>query len=136
MIMRAINRIEKDTGPRMKIFSPIFDNRGKVRASIAGIIVFLLGIGLTLFVIANPMDVGLFEKVKRLVLPSVAKTGGPSAGGDRSKRLGAVDHAAAAEGDDEVRSEVTTLGGSTIHVVGGGAGRDADRPRDVDPCTS
>jgi len=87
MIMRAINRIEKDTGPRMKIFSPIFNNRGKARASIAGIIVFLLGIGLTLFVIANPMDVGLFEKVKRLVLPSEAETGGLSAGGGEKEIL-------------------------------------------------
>jgi len=87
MIMRAINRIEKDTGPRMKIFSPIFNNRGKAKASIAGIIVFLLGIGLTLFVIANPMDVGLFGKVKRLVLPSEAETGGPSAGSGEKEIL-------------------------------------------------
>jgi Cu(I)/Ag(I) efflux system membrane fusion protein/cobalt-zinc-cadmium efflux system membrane fusion protein len=51
----------------VKPLAVISNNRGKASASIAGLVVFLLGIGLTLFVIANPMKVGLFEKVSSAI---------------------------------------------------------------------
>lgn len=52
--------------------NPIVNDSGSASTTISGIVVFLLGIGLTLFVIVNPMQVSLFEKVKQAVMPEQA----------------------------------------------------------------
>jgi len=62
----------------------ISGNAGKATTTIAGVVVFLLGIGLTLFIMVNPMDIGVFEKLKNMLLPSEAKTTpSPVKGGER-----------------------------------------------------
>ncbi len=64
--------------------SPLSNDRGRASTSIAGIVVFLLGIGLALFVIANPMEIGLFDKIRARIIP--AGTGGsaaPAGGGEK-----------------------------------------------------
>ncbi len=63
--MKMVRRLLKIAGNRPLVF----DNSGKASTTITGIVVFVLGIGLTLFIIANPLKVGLFEKVKRAILP-------------------------------------------------------------------
>ena len=65
-----MEKSQKDIGIRRGMSSALLDNSGKARTSIIGAVVFLLGIGLTLFIIANPMDIALLDKVSRLVLPS------------------------------------------------------------------
>ncbi len=63
---------------------PLSDTCGKTTTLVAVIIVFALGIALTLFVIANPLDVAIFEQVGQVIVPSKANTGSsPAASGDR-----------------------------------------------------
>jgi len=52
-----------------KLTNTFSENSGKASTAIAGLVVFIIGIGLTLFVIVNPMKVGLFEVVKQAVMP-------------------------------------------------------------------
>lgn len=67
-----------------RFFSPISGNRGRATTSIAGIVVFLLGIGLALFVIANPMGIGLFDKIRESIIPGGAGgNGAPSGSGEK-----------------------------------------------------
>ena len=57
-----------DHGNTKSRFSPLMGNNGKTSTSIAGLVVFLLGIGLTLFVFVNPMKIGVFEKIIHAVM--------------------------------------------------------------------
>lgn len=58
-----------------EIFSLVSNNSGKATTTVAGIVVFVLGIGLTLFVLANPMKVGIFEKVRSVIIPTAGRAG-------------------------------------------------------------
>ncbi|MBI5116900.1 efflux RND transporter periplasmic adaptor subunit [Candidatus Poribacteria bacterium] len=73
---------ELTLGHWAKSLAVISNNRGKASASIAGLVVFLFGIGLALFVIANPMKVGLFEKISNAIM---RKGTGDTAGGRKVK---------------------------------------------------
>jgi Cu(I)/Ag(I) efflux system membrane fusion protein/cobalt-zinc-cadmium efflux system membrane fusion protein len=69
---------EGKAGHVAKPRSPLCDNLGKASTTIAGIIVFVLGIGLTLFVLVNPIKVGLFETARKAIMPQ-AETAAPAA---------------------------------------------------------
>ncbi len=75
------NRFNK-MWPIAKLVTIISDNSGKASASIAGLIVFLLGVGFALLVIANPMKVGVFERINQLI---IKKESGPTVGGRKVK---------------------------------------------------
>ena len=75
-----MNENRETPGHRMRILLPVFNNFGKASTSIAGIVVFLLGIGLTIFIIANPMKVGVFEKVGQTLIPSETDSTSASSG--------------------------------------------------------
>lgn len=66
-----------------KTRSPLFNESGKASTTIAGIVVFILGIGLTLFVIANPLNVGVFEKVKQAIVPQEKTAAKAESGGKK-----------------------------------------------------
>ena len=65
-------KVQRFTSKGLHILS---DSSGRVVTSIAGFVVFLLGIGLALFVIANPMEIGLFDKAKQLINSSKSDSG-------------------------------------------------------------
>ncbi|MBI4832756.1 MAG: efflux RND transporter periplasmic adaptor subunit [Candidatus Lindowbacteria bacterium] len=73
---------ERTRGHWAKSLAVISNNDGKASTSIAGLVVFLLGVGLTLFVIANPMKVGVFEKVSQAIM---RKETGTTVGGRKVK---------------------------------------------------
>ncbi len=68
MKRKTMNEPRETSGFVTKIISPILGKSGKTSTSIAGVVIFALGIGLTLFIIANPMKVGVFDKVTHVVL--------------------------------------------------------------------
>ncbi|UCD57205.1 MAG: efflux RND transporter periplasmic adaptor subunit [Candidatus Hydrogenedentota bacterium] len=78
MRLPKIPKILEIAGPLAKRVPPISSNLGKASTTIAGIVVFVIGVGLTLFVIANPMNVGVFEKLRQLIIPTEAGMGAPA----------------------------------------------------------
>ncbi len=73
MKRKTMNEPRETSGFVTKIISPILGKSGKTSTSIAGVVIFALGIGLTLFIIANPMKVGVFEKIGGFI--GATKTG-------------------------------------------------------------
>lgn len=86
MKMNRLTIQEKRTGHANagKIFFPLASESGKASTSIAGLVVFLLGIGLTLFVIVNPMNVAIFERISHAIMHGEYGSEMSAAGGQRN----------------------------------------------------
>ncbi|RJP22624.1 MAG: efflux RND transporter periplasmic adaptor subunit [Candidatus Abyssobacteria bacterium SURF_5] len=58
---------------------------GWARTAVAGILFFALGIGLTLFILANPLNIDSFEKAKQALLPQPEAPATADSGGRKIK---------------------------------------------------
>ena len=68
MRFKMMNNIREIPRPLRRMLFPILSSSGKARTSIIGAVVFLLGIGLTIFILANPMRIGAFDKIAHVIL--------------------------------------------------------------------
>ncbi|GAB4335293.1 MAG: hypothetical protein Kow0099_07640 [Candidatus Abyssubacteria bacterium] len=82
---RIGNTHGRDENPFFALRNLMRNSSGRASTTVAGIFVFLLGVGLTLFIVINPMKVGLFEKMKQNVIPGEETAAPPEAAGRKIK---------------------------------------------------
>ncbi len=59
---------------------------GKVTSTIAALLVFALGVGVTLFIVINPMNISLFGKINQAILPQAKQQQAAPAAADSGGR--------------------------------------------------